>query len=99
MHLIAGLFKLLGGLLLLLLRLALPIAIIVFAIWLIRRGASGGEKRDTGGATQRQDPAPHFKGPVVTVSYREVKDDGETKKNDKKDGKSGDDGEGTACGS
>ena len=43
MHLIAGLFKLLGGLLLLLLRLALPIAIIVFAIWLIRRGASGGE--------------------------------------------------------
>ncbi len=99
MHLIAGLFKLLGGLLLLLLRLALPIAIIVFAIWLIRRGASGGEKRDTGGAAQRQDPAPHFKGPVVTVSYREVKDDGETKKNDKKDGKSGDDGEGTACGS
>ena len=41
MHLIAGLFKILGGLLLALLRLALPIAIIVFAIWLIRRGGGG----------------------------------------------------------
>ena len=34
MQLILGLFKLLGGLLVLLLRLALPIAVIVFAIWL-----------------------------------------------------------------
>ena len=42
MQLILGLFKLLGGLLVLLLRLALPIAVIVFAIWLSRRGASGG---------------------------------------------------------
>lgn len=93
MGLIFGFFKLLGGLLLLLLRLALPIAIIVFAIWLIRRGASGGAKRDTGGATQRQDPKPHFKGPVMTVSYREVKDDG---KSGGKDRKTGGNGEGTA---
>ena len=48
MQLILGLFKLLGGLLVLLLRLVLPIAVIVFAIWLIRRGASGGTKHDTG---------------------------------------------------
>lgn len=74
MQLILGLFKLLGGLLVLLLRLALPIAVIVFAIWLIRRGASGGTKHDTGGAAPCRDPKPHFKGPVMTVSYREVKD-------------------------
>ena len=92
MGLIFGFFKLLGGLLLLLLRLALPIAIIVFAIWLIRRGASGGAKRDTGGATQRQDPKPRFKGPVMTVSYREVKDD-ENSKSDKKREKSDENGE------
>lgn len=95
MGLIFGFFKLLGGLLVLLLRLALPIAIIVFAIWLIRRGASGGTKRDTGGATQRQDPKPHFKGPVMTVSYREVKDD-EDSKSDKRYEKSDENGEGQA---
>lgn len=92
MGLIFGFFKLLGGLLLLLLRLALPIAIIVFAIWLIRRGASGGAKRDTGGATQRQDPKPHFKGPVMTVSYREVKDEKDSK-SDKRYEKSDENGE------
>ena len=92
MGLIFGFFKLLGGLLVLLLRLALPIAIIVFAIWLIRRGASGGAKRDTGGATQRQDPKPHFKGPVMTVSYREVKDEKDSK-SDKKRKKSDENGE------
>ena len=92
MQLILGLFKLLGGLLVLLLRLALPIAVIVFAIWLIRRGASGGTKHDTGGAAPRRDPKPHFKGPVMTVSYREVKDD-ENSKSDKKREKSDENGE------
>ncbi len=95
MSLIFGFLKLLGGLLVLLLRLALPIAIIVFAIWLIRRGASGGTKRDTGGATQRQDPKPHFKGPVMTVSYREVKDEKDSK-SDKRYEKSDENGEGQA---
>ena len=92
MGLIFGFFKLLGGLLLLLLRLALPIAIIVFAIWLIRRGASGGAKHDTGGAAPRQDPKPHFKGPVMTVSYREVKDEKDDKSG-KKHEKSDENGE------
>ena len=95
MGLIFGFLKLLGGLLVLLPRLALPIAVIVFAIWLIRRGASGGTKRDTGGATQRQDPKPHFKGPVMTVSYREVKDEKDDK-SDKRREKSDENGEGQA---
>ena len=95
MSLIFGYLKLLGRLLLLLLRLALPIAIIVFAIWLIRRGASGGTKRDTGGATQRQDLEPHVKGPVMTVSYREVKDEKDSK-SDKRYEKSDENGEGQA---
>lgn len=87
MHLIAGLFRILGGLLVLLPRLALPIAVIVFAIWLIRRGTSGRAKRDTGAAS-RQGSKPHFKGPVMTVSYREVKDekDAESGGNDGKNG-------------
>ena len=95
MQLSLGLFKLLGGLLVLLLRLALPIAVIVFAIWLIRRGASGGTKHDTGGAAPRQDPKPHFKGPVMTVSYREVKDEKDSK-SDKRYEKSDENGEGQA---
>mgnify|MGYP000037153988 FL=1 len=95
MGLIFGFFKLLGGLLLLLLRLALPIAVIAFAIWLIRRGASGGAKHDTGGAAPRQDPKPHFKGPVMTVSYREVKDEKDSK-SDKRYEKSDENGEGQA---
>lgn len=93
MQLILGLFKLLGGLLVLLLRLALPIAVIVFAIWLIRRGASGGAKHNTGGAAPRQDPKPHFKGPVMTVSYREVKDES-SENGGKQQEKSNENGEG-----
>ena len=95
MSLLLGFFKLLGGLLVFLLRLALPIAVIAFAIWLIRRGASGGAKHDTGGAAPRQDPKPHFKGPVVTVSYREVKDEKDDKSG-KKHEKSDENGEGQA---
>ena len=86
MHLIAGALRIVGSFLLLALRLALPIAVIALAIFLIRRGSSGGAKRDTGGATPRRDAKPHFRGKVMTVSYREVKDDG----------KSGGNGEGTA---
>ena len=95
MSLLLGFFKLLGGLLVFLLRLALPIAVIAFAIWLIRRGASGGAKHDTGGAAPRQDPKPHFKGPVVTVSYREGKDEKDDKSG-KKHEKSDENGEGQA---
>ena len=75
MHLIAGIIKLLGGLVVLLLRLALPIAIIALAIYLIHRGSGGGTRRDTGGAAPREERKPHFKGPVMTVPYREVKED------------------------
>ena len=62
MQLILGLFKLLGGLLVLLLRLALPIAVIVFAIWLIRRGASGGSMIPAG-PLRAGTPSPTSRGP------------------------------------
>ena len=88
MHLIAGALRIVGSFLLLALRLALPIAVIALAILLIRRGSSGGAKRDTGGAAP-----PRFRGKVMTVSYREVKDDG---KSGGKDRKTGGNGEGTA---
>ena len=93
MHLIAGALRIVGSFLLLALRLALPIAVIALAILLIRRGSSGGAKRDTGGAAPRQDAKPRFRGKVMTVSYREVKDDG---KSGGKDRKTGGNGEGTA---
>ena len=92
MHLIAGVFRIVGSFLLLALRLALPIAVIALAILLIRRGSSGGAKRDTGGAAPRRDARPHFRGKVMTVSYREVKDD-EDSKSDKKREKSDENGE------
>ena len=96
MHLIAGVFRIVGGFLLLALRLALPIAVIALAIFLIRRGSSGGAKRDTGGAAPRRDARPHFRGKVMTVSYREVKDDGKDEKSGGKDRETGGKGEGTA---
>ena len=43
----------------------------------------------------RQDPKPHFKGPVMTVSYREVKDEKDSK-SDKRYEKSDENGEGQA---
>ena len=93
MHLIAGALRIVGSFLLLALRLALPIAVIALAVFLIRRGSSGGAKRDTGGAAPRRDARPHFRGKVMTVSYREVQDDG---KSGGKDRKTGGNGEGTA---
>ena len=92
MHLIAGALRIVGSFLLLALRLALPIAVIALAILLIRRGSSGGAKRDTGGAAPRRDAKPRFRGKVMTVSYREVKDD-EDSKSDKKREKSDENGE------
>lgn len=96
MHLIAGALRIVGSFLLLALRLALPIAVIALAILLIRRGSSGGAKRDTGGAAPRRDAKPRFRGKVMTVSYREVKDDGKDGKSGGKDRKTGGNGEGTA---
>ena len=93
MHLIAGALRIVGSFLLLALRLALPIAVIALAILLIRRGSSGGAKRDTGGAAPRRDAKPRFRGKVMTVSYREVKD-GTDAKDGRQQEKNDDSGEG-----
>ena len=89
MHLIAGALRIVGSFLL----LALPSAVSALAILLIRRGSSGGARRDPGGAAPGRDAKPRFRGKVMTVSYREVKDDG---KSGGKDRKTGGNGEGTA---
>ena len=66
------LLSLLGALI----RIALPILLILLVIWLVRRHSG---TRQDGKDTQPSD-TPHFKGPVYTVDYEEVKDDGKDKK-------------------
>ena len=65
-----GIFRILGGILLFLLRFGLPILLILLAIWLYRRrrGGSSGKK------TRRPPPPrkPKFDGPVYTVDYEDV---------------------------
>ena len=67
-----GIFRLLFGFLTLALRLAVPIAIVVVLVVLYRRskGASAEQPR------QEQPKEPEFDGPVYTVDYEEVDDDG-----------------------
>ena len=64
-----GIFRLLFSLLMLALRLAVPIAVIVALVVLYRRSKGGQPKQET----PRE---PEFKGPVYTVDYEEVDDDG-----------------------
>ena len=59
-----------------LIRIALPILLILLEIWLARRHS--GTRQD--GKNAQPSDAPHFKGPVYTVDYEEVKDDGKDKK-------------------
>ena len=67
-----GIFRLLLGFLTLALRLAVPIALIVALVVLYRRskGASAEQPR------QAKSEEPEFDGPVYTVDYEEVDDDG-----------------------
>ena len=67
-----GIFRLLLSLLALALRLAVPIAVIVVLVVPSRRskGASAEQPR------QEQPKEPEFDGPVYTVDYEEVDDDG-----------------------
>ena len=60
------LLSLLGALI----RIALPILLILLVIWLVRRHY--GTRQD--GKDAQPSDAPHFKGPVYTVDYEEVKD-------------------------
>ena len=67
-----GIFRLLLSLVMLALRLAVPIAVIVVLVMLYRRskGASAEQPR------QAKSEEPEFDGPVYTVDYEEVDDDG-----------------------
>ena len=66
-----GIFRLLFALVMLVLRLAVPIAIIVVLVVLYRR------KRGvhTGRPRQEKPKEPKFDGPVYTVDYEEVDED------------------------
>ena len=64
-----GIFRLLLGILTLALRLAVPIAIVAALVVLYRR-SKGGQPH------QEKPKEPEFKGPVYTVDYEEVEDDG-----------------------
>lgn len=65
-----GIFRMLLGIFMILVRLAVPILVIAVVIYLWRRSRRGG-----GGASQPKEP--DFDGPVYTVDYEEVDDDGE----------------------
>ena len=69
MGLLLGLPLRLLGLIFALLRVLIPIALIVFFIWLWRR------QRGAYHSDEPKKDEPHFKGPVYTVDYQEVKDD------------------------
>lgn len=64
-----GIFRMLLGILMVLVRLAVPILVIAVVIFLWRRSRRGG------GTAQTKEP--DFDGPVYTVDYEEVKDDEE----------------------
>lgn len=64
-----GIFRMLLGILMVLVRLAVPILVIAVVIFLWRRSRRGG------GTSQSKEP--DFDGPVYTVDYEEVDDDGE----------------------
>lgn len=64
-----GIFRMLLGILMVLVRLAVPILVIAVVIYLWRRSRRGG------GTSSSKEP--DFDGPVYTVDYEEVKDDGE----------------------
>ena len=66
-----GLFRLLGTILLVLLRFAVPILIIVAVILVVRHL----RRRSAQYRAEDQEKEPKFHGPVYTVDYREVDDD------------------------
>lgn len=67
-----GIFHLLFRLLMLVLRLAVPIAVIAVLVMLYRRSRDG-----QAGQPRREKPRePKFDGPVYTVDYKEVDEDG-----------------------
>jgi hypothetical protein len=59
-----GIFRLLAGLVMLILRLAVPILLVAVIVLLLRRRRSGAPGREA-------PKEPHFDGPVYTVDYQE----------------------------
>ena len=68
-----GLFRLLGGFLLLALRFAVPILLIVAVILVLRHL----RKRSAQYQAEDEEREPKFHGPVYTVDYKEVDDEDE----------------------
>ena len=68
-----GLFRLLGGFLLLALRFAVPILLIVAVILVLRYL----RKRSAQYRAEDEEREPKFHGPVYTVDYKEVDDEDE----------------------
>ena len=71
-----GLFRLLGSILLVALRFAVPILILVAVILVVRRRSARYRAEDE----DRQEPK--FHGPVYTVDYEEVPDSEDQKKDE-----------------
>ena len=74
-----GLFRLLGGFLMVALRFAVPILIVVVMILLLRHL----RKRTAQYRAEDEAKEPKFRGPVYTVDYREVDDDADEDEKDK----------------
>ena len=70
-----GLFRLLGGILLVALRFAVPILLIVAVILVARR-----LKKTSARYRDQDKQEPKFHGPVYTVDYKEVDDEDEKDK-------------------
>ena len=67
-----GIFRLLLGFLALALRLAVPIALVAVLVMLYRRSKGASAEQPP----QAKSEEPEFDGPVYTVDYEEVDDDG-----------------------
>lgn len=71
MGLLLGLPLRLLGLIFVLIRFLIPIALLALLVWLWRR------HRGAHAETGEKKGAPHFKGPVYTVDYKDVKSEDE----------------------
>ncbi|MDD3346373.1 hypothetical protein [Oscillibacter sp.] len=67
-----GIFRMLAGFLMLALRLAVPVAVVLLVIFVLRRMKKGPGGTDATGAEPPKEP--EFHGPVYTVEYEEVKE-------------------------
>jgi len=74
MSLLIGLPLKIFAMLFALVRIALPVLLILLIVWLVRRWR--GQSGQHGAGQARQEKEPTFNGPVYTVDYEEVDEDG-----------------------